>query len=128
MTGLSSDQVAFYRDEGRLASEHALLDDNGDRKGSSYEMVRGRASAKGGEAIDGKLASRISIAFDESRPSLSDEQLRQRNQLETQLEEIKTQHAEDQTELRRRVLPVLRQIAEIYAQADATNDKESTSE
>lgn len=54
----------FYRLAGRLATEHALLDDNGDGLGVPADWFRGlRAvkTARQGAAVDGRLAQRFCL-------------------------------------------------------------------
>ena len=44
----ATETEAFYKSEGRIPTEHALLDDNGDKKGSRIELMLGK------KAIDWK--------------------------------------------------------------------------
>ena len=51
----------FYTTEGRLATEHALLDDNGDSKGTRaevYEADRLKANVENADQLDGVQAAR----------------------------------------------------------------------
>lgn len=58
----ASHRVAeFYKQEGRLATEHALLDDNGDGRGAPadwFQGTRATRAAKDGAPIDGTAAHR----------------------------------------------------------------------
>lgn len=69
----ASNRVAqFYEDEGRLASEQALLDDNGDSRGTPAAFYRGARPVKApadGLKLDGSLASRM-IASSFGKPDL----------------------------------------------------------
>ncbi len=62
----ASNRVAqFYENEGRLASEQALLDDNGDGRGTPATFYRGARPVKApanGLKLDGSLASRILVS------------------------------------------------------------------
>ena len=52
----------FYETENRLATEHALIDDNGDSKGTPATFFRGIRPikrAKDNAAVDGRLAARL---------------------------------------------------------------------
>lgn len=118
-----ADVEAFYQEQGRLATEHAILDDNGDRKGSSYDMVRGKVTAKNGEATDGDLAAKISIPVSATPLQLTDEQRQQRANLEQKLENLKNQLKDDQEELRKQAIPVLKQLALIYQDAAGRDKK-----
>ncbi len=61
----ASNRVAqFYENEGRLASEQALLDDNGDSRGTPAAFYRGARPVKApanGLKLDGALASRTLV-------------------------------------------------------------------
>lgn len=61
----ASNRVAqFYENEGRLASEQSLLDDNGDSRGTPAAFYRGARPVKApasGLKLDGALASRTLI-------------------------------------------------------------------
>ncbi|MDA1053985.1 MAG: hypothetical protein O3C40_26345 [Planctomycetota bacterium] len=83
----------FYAQEGRLATEHALLDDNGDGRGTPANWFRGvRAvkSAKDG-AVDGQLANRISLVRSDQERQLSAERKTERDALESRIEELRRQ-------------------------------------
>ncbi len=89
----ASGKVAeFYRDQDRLATEQALLDDNGDKRGTPASFFRGirpvKAAADGLE-LDGRLAARVGLFRLESEPNLSPEQLAARTSLEDQIEELR---------------------------------------
>jgi hypothetical protein len=83
---LASHQTAeFYKAESRLATEHALLDDNGDGLGTPADWFRGvRAvkKAKEGATVDGLLAAQFCIAPGGIEATLSIEQQVQRDALE----------------------------------------------
>src|ERR1019366_3632334 len=64
----------FYKEQGRLMSEHALLDDNGDGLGTPPEWFRGvRAvkSAAGGKSVDGVRAHQVFLVRGEAERLLS---------------------------------------------------------
>lgn len=57
--------LQFYENEGRLASEQALLDDNGDSRGTPAAFYRGARPVKApanGLKLDGALASRTLVS------------------------------------------------------------------
>ena len=62
----ASNRVAqFYENEGRLASEQALLDDNGDSRGTPAAFYRGARPVKApanGLKLDGSFASRVLVS------------------------------------------------------------------
>ena len=75
----------FYKAESRLATEHALLDDNGDGLGTPADWFRGvRAvkKAKDKTTVDGLLAAQFCIAPGGSEANLSIQQRAERDALE----------------------------------------------
>lgn len=78
----------FYKLEGRLVTEHALLDDNGDGLGTPADWFRGlRAVKKPQEktAVDGLLAQQICIVPGREDAALSPGQRQKRDALERQI-------------------------------------------
>lgn len=75
----------FYKTEGRIATEHALLDDNGDALGTPADWFRGLRAvrrAKDNATVDGLLAGQFCLVPSESERSLSPEQRLRRDNLE----------------------------------------------
>jgi hypothetical protein len=91
----------FYKSQGRLLTEHALLDDNGDGLGTPADWFRGlRATrkAKDGAALDGMLAQQFRLIPSPDERNLTPEQVAQRDAMERavlQLREKKSQMPED---------------------------------
>ncbi|MEO1529030.1 MAG: hypothetical protein AAFX06_26725 [Planctomycetota bacterium] len=110
----------FYQQEGRIATEHAMIDDNGDKKGTRVELLRGKKTLKGEGKIDGDLAGRITIPVNPDAPKLTKEQKAERDQLETQLRKLGRQGLSVDA-LRQQALPILKQLAELYRQAEAAS-------
>jgi hypothetical protein len=99
---LASHQVdQFYREQGRLMTEHALLDDNGDGLGTPPEWFRGVRAAKTpekGKSADGLRAHQMILARGTTEAALSPESRARRDALEDQLSVLRTrksQMAED---------------------------------
>jgi len=89
----SSRVEEFYEQEGRLATEHALLDDNGDGRGTPanwFRGVRATKSAKDG-AVDGQLANRICLVRSEQESKMSAELRTQRDALESRLDALRVE-------------------------------------
>lgn len=83
----------FYKTEGRLATEHALIDDNGDGLGTPAEWFRGvRATrqARDGAAVDGTRAHQYVLLLSPSEQRLSPEVRARRDRLELQIAELRT--------------------------------------
>lgn len=83
----------FYKDAGRLASEHALLEDNGDGQGvtfSAFAGVRPRQSRSSeGRVVDGAAAHRLQLLEVEPQQDLTAEQMRRRDELEEAIDQLR---------------------------------------
>jgi hypothetical protein len=94
---MASRQVEqFYRDEGRLASEHALLDDNADGLGTPADWFRGVRAVKrsaDGKAVDGVRAHQLNLVRSAVERDLPPEIRERRDQLEQQLSRLRDRKA-----------------------------------
>ncbi len=83
----------FYREDARLITEHALLDDNGDRAGTSGDFFRGvrpvKTAAQGAK-VDGAVAKRIILYSSPAAPQLTPELEQQRSAIEAEIDHLKT--------------------------------------
>lgn len=109
----SKKAAEFYEKEERLATEHAILEDNGDGVGSRAEIFEG-VKTKDAKA-DGTRAFQIALVLSEEEMKLSDEQRRKRDALERQLDELKGKRetlGEDRyyADLEK----LMRELAEVY--------------
>lgn len=108
----------FYKAQNRIRTEHALLDDNGDGKGSSPALVSGEkklASSKSA-SIDGAAAARISLNPTGGGLTLTAEQIEKRNRLERELDALKAQRENmDEEQFYAAVRPILIEIAKIHS-------------
>ncbi|MBG87807.1 MAG: hypothetical protein CMO80_13015 [Verrucomicrobiales bacterium] len=85
----SKDTLGFYESAGKLATEHALIDDNGDGYGTRPDFFRGvRATkkARGGQSIDGLRAHQFHLIRSEFEAKLSPEVRAERDRLELAVE------------------------------------------
>jgi hypothetical protein len=113
----------FYQSEGRLATEHALLDDNGDGLGTPATFFRGIRAVKkprDNAAIDGLRAHQFHLAYNGAEMLMSAAARTRRDTLErsiAQLRERKSALAEDAyfTQLE----PLLLELARLYEEASA---------
>jgi hypothetical protein len=107
----------FYDQENRLATEHALIDDNADGLGTPadwFDGVRAIRQPKQGIA-DGIAANQVFLMRRGVDATLSAEQRTKRNELETKLERLraaKSQLTEDQYLLE--IEPILIELARLY--------------
>jgi len=112
----------FYATEGRLATEHALIDDNGDTKGTRAEVYDGerlKLGIENAEQLDGAQAARWNFIRSEEERRLSPEQRQTRDALEQRLDDLRLRkvnitEAEYLTELESILVP----IAELYESLD----------
>jgi len=115
--------AAFYTAAGRLATEHALLDDNGDGLGTPADWFRGIRpvqSARDGATLDGYRAHQFHLLHSPTETAMPPELRARRDQLELQvmaLRDARTQLSEE--EYFAKLESLLHEIARIYEQTDA---------
>ncbi len=87
----ASKQVAeFYETEGRLATEHSVIDDNGDGIGTRAEVFQGVAApqAPDGPKPDGERARQAALVLSEAEARLPEAMRKKRDEIETRLREL----------------------------------------
>ena len=126
---LASSRVnEFYASEGRLMTEHALLDDNGDKLGTPadwFQGVRATKSAKNGATVDGTRAARLHLVRSSREEQLPAAVRARRDEIEIELAALrqqKSQIAED--EYLQQIEPLLVELARLY-EAAAKSEKPS---
>ncbi|MGH7967332.1 MAG: hypothetical protein ACREIC_01255, partial [Limisphaerales bacterium] len=83
----------FYKEQGRLQTEHALLDDNGDGLGTPadwFQGVRAVKTAAGGRSVDGVRAHELFLVAGEAERQLAPEARARRDELEQQLSALRS--------------------------------------
>lgn len=109
----------FYEADGRLATEHALLDDNGDGLGTPADFFRGIRAVKkpgGGGTVDGLRAHQIHLIRSEREQQMPPELRARRDELElsvARLRELKPTLDED--EYYRRLERLMLELANVYS-------------
>lgn len=95
---LASRQVEqFYREQGRLRTEHALLDDNGDGLGTPADWFRGVRAVKTpekGKSVDGVRAHQMILARGPSEQALPPAARARRDQWEQDLSALRSRKPE----------------------------------
>jgi hypothetical protein len=92
----SKDVESFYETEDRIATEHALIDDNGDGLGTKAEDLRKKVfTAEQLAKLDGKQAGRMTVAPVANSLNWTDDQLQRRDELEDQLDALRMQRLSD---------------------------------
>jgi hypothetical protein len=128
----SSDTRESYAREARLATEHALLDDNGDSLGTPADWFQGTRAvktAKNGASPDGLKASQLCLVHSRGEQELPATFRARRDRLEQDLARVrerKGQLAED--EYLKLLEPLLLEIARIYEGIEAEGQSEESRE
>jgi len=82
----------FYKEAGRLATEHALIDDNGDGLGTPADFFRGVRAVKkaaDGKTADGVRAHQMNLVRSANEQELSPSLRARRDELEAQLSALR---------------------------------------
>ena len=118
----------FYAAAGRLATEHALLDDTGDGLGTPADWFRGiRPVQKAGDdaTLDGYRAHQLHLFYSADEMAMPPERRARRDQLELQVMQLRdAKTGLSEAEYFSRLEPLLEEIARIYEQS---NSQESSS-
>jgi hypothetical protein len=84
----------YYRARSQLASEHALLDDNGDKLGtpaSWFKGVRATQRARDGAALDGIRAHQMHLIPSDRERGMPAEMRKRRDELESAIADLRDQ-------------------------------------
>lgn len=109
----------FYAETGRIVTEHALLDDNGDGAGTRAPMLQQQPAGAQG-VPDGRRAQQWHLVLSPAERSLPPELRLERDRLELAILGLRDRKAEmDEDEYFARLEPLLVQIAELYERAGA---------
>lgn len=116
---MASRQVGeFYETEGRLATEHALLDDNGDGLGTTADFFRGVRAVKkpaGGGIADGQRAHQIQLVRSAAELKMPPELRARRDELELALARLREQKGSlSEADYFVRLEKLLTEIARLY--------------
>lgn len=114
----------FYKTKSRLATEHALIDDNGDKLGTPAEWFRGvRATqrAKDGAPVDGLRANQLHLIPSDRERALAPEIRERRNQLEIEVAALRDQKSSmKDDEYYTRLEALMLELARLYEAPPAT--------
>ena len=116
----------FYKTESRLATEHALIDDNGDGLGTPSDWFQGfRAvrSAKEGTLPDGNRANQFVLIANAQDQELPAKIKKKRDELELEIAELRTRKAKlSEDDYYGRLEPLLIELARLYQNAESPKD------
>lgn len=108
----------YYSAENRLATEHPLLDDNGDKYGTPADWYRGihaTKAAKNGASLDGPFANQLCLVASPREEQLPTEARLRRDQLEHELAALRTRRNDlPEEEFLKLAEPLLLEIAKLY--------------
>lgn len=112
-----------YRDDGRLQTEHALLDDNGDQLGTPADWYRGLQpirQPKEGKTVDGRRAHQVHLVPSSAELQLAPEARARRDALELRLFELRDRKASmEAAEYLAQLEALLLELAVLYRDAEA---------
>lgn len=116
---MASRQVGeFYETEGRLATEHALLDDNGDGLGTSADFFRGVRAVKkpgGGGSVDGLRTHQLHLVRSEQERQMAPDLRAHRDELELSLARLRElKQTLNETDYYRRLERLMLELARLY--------------
>ena len=119
---LAANRVAeFYETEGRLATEHPLLDDNGDGFGTPPDWFRGVRAvkrAKEGASADGLRAHQFVLVRSEQEKKLPPAVRAKRDKLELAIGKLRDEKsAMPEPEYYKLLEPMLLDLARVYQSA-----------
>lgn len=112
---------AYYQQKGELATEHALLDDNADQRGTRGDQFQGlnRLPDPGSATTtlpDGHRAHQFTLFATQSITQISGEQKQERDELELKVLELKQRKTEfsSSDEYYQKLEPLMLQLAHVY--------------
>ena len=112
----------FYQGQGRLKTEHALIDDNADGLGTPADWftgIRPTKQAAQGASLDGYRAHQFTLIPSDSERQFPDDLRVRRNRLELEVMRLRDKKSKlPEDEYYSELEALLLQIARIYEQID----------
>lgn len=112
----------YYKEQGLLATEHPLIDDNGDGLGTPFEWfqgVRAVKTAEGGKSVDGIRAHQMVLVRGEFEQKLAPAARARRDELEEDLGALRLKKAQlKEDDYYRQLESILVEIARLYQTAN----------
>jgi hypothetical protein len=110
----------FYKDDGRLMTEHALLDDNGDGLGTPADWFRGIRAvkrARDGAPPDGARANQFFLVRSAAEQKIPPALRERRNELELAVENLRDRKEKmNEDDYYRQLEPMMVELAKISVQ------------
>ena len=119
----ASHRVAeFYKQDNRLATEHALLDDNGDGRGTPadwFEGTRATRAAKDGAPVDGAAAHRRHLVLSDAEQAMGADARARRDAIEAEIESLRAERPDlPEADYYARLEKLMLRLARVYAAGD----------
>ncbi len=115
----------FYKSEGRLATEHSLMDDNGDGLGTPADWFRGVRAVKEaaqGAGVDGRRAHQMHLIRSEREKNMPAELRAERDKLELEVFQLRDTKAKlPEAEYYKKLEALMLQLGRIYERAGSRN-------
>ena len=125
----SARTAEFYERESRLATEHSLIDDNGDGLGTPAEWYRGIRTtrrARDGATPDGPRANQFVLVRSPSDRSMPAPLRQRRDELELAIEKLRDEKTKLDTDTYyARLEPILLDLARLYKSLEKSRAKTS---
>ncbi|MBN2182878.1 MAG: hypothetical protein JW715_13285 [Sedimentisphaerales bacterium] len=123
----ASHQVAeFYSAAGRLATEHSLLDDNGDGLGTPADWflgIRPVQRARDNAELDGYRAHQFNLIFSETESKMTPQMRSERDRIELEVMNLRDKKEKlTEEEYFAELEKLLYKMAQIYEQIDNTSE------
>ena len=119
----------FYESEARLATEHALIDDNGDGLGTPPDWFRGiRAIRKASDdaALDGVKANQVFLVPRPAERDMPPDVRAKRDDLELAISELREEKpALDEDDYYERLEPLVLELARLYASLEESENEKA---
>jgi hypothetical protein len=110
--------ATFYDNDGRLATEHALLEDNGDGVGTRGEVFEADAAIAPDTVLDGARAAQLVLVLSADEQQLTDSQRSTRDTLERELKTLKEQRTKlKEDDYYAKLESLLRKLGELYSKS-----------
>lgn len=120
----------FYTENDRMATEHALIDDNGDKRGTPASWFQGTRLVRrpqGNVAPDGDFAKNVALIPSAAELALTDADRKLRAQYEKELDQLRAQKPNlDEDDYYARLEVILRKLAVIYVKPPAATTAPAT--
>ncbi|MEM7699651.1 MAG: hypothetical protein AAF236_14735 [Verrucomicrobiota bacterium] len=125
----SSEVSDFFEREGRIATEHALIDDSGDQLGSRAEWFEGTTptrTPRKDAAPDGDTAAQRVLIKNAFEQRFSETQRTRRDELERELKQLRRARSSlDEDDYYEQIESILVELAELYETVSEAIEPES---